>query len=156
MRRCGPCTDHIGATHTPMQALSACNGAAHFSAAFLVGRRSRFERRVVKPALSTCRTAFRRFLLGASAAAPSSVLHLRRPPPCISRLALPGACGECGGSSGGLPEAGRGRASGRGRGRGRGFSWVASGVPGGGRWSSLAVLGERSGEGWCSSPVLCI
>ncbi len=119
--------DHIGAAYTPVKALSACNGPAHISAALLVGRRSRFDRRVVKPALSTCGLAFRRFLLeGASAAAPSFVRRLR--PPRVSGPALRDACGACWGSSGGLPEAGRGS------------PWVASGVLGGGRWPSSPAL----------------
>jgi hypothetical protein len=138
-------------------------GTAHFPAALLVGRRSRCERRVVKPALSTCRSTFRRFVLeGASAAAPSFCLCLRSPPLRISGLALRDTCGECWGSSGGL--GGAWRASGRGRGRGRRrrrrcgreFSWVASDVSGGGRWPSSGVLGERGSAVWFSTPVLCI
>jgi hypothetical protein len=142
-------------------------GAGHFPAALLVGRRSRFDRRVVKPALLTCGSTFWRFFLeGASAASPSFIRGLRHG---NAGLGLRDACGECWGSSGGLlvrevgPAGGRRRGR-RYRGRGRGcgrlrlrrfeFSWVAPDVPGGCRSSSSAALGERSGEGWCSLPVL--
>jgi hypothetical protein len=95
---------------------------SHASAAFVVGRRSRFDRRVLEPALSTWWSTFRRLLEGGSAAAPPFSLRLRRPPPCVSRLAAPGkAGGDLWRSLAALSEAG------------------------GGRWSSSAALGEPGG-----------
>ena len=101
------------------------------SAAFVVGRRSRFDRRMLTPAPSTWQSTFRRFLEGGSAAAPPFSLSLRRPCPCISRLeALREACGDCWGSLGGLGE--------------------SAGV----RWSLSAALGEPSCDCWCSRAAL--
>jgi hypothetical protein len=103
------------------------------SAAFDVGRRSRFDRRLLKPALSTWRSTFWRFLEEGSAAPPPSSLCLRCPPPWISGLALRGA-GEdlrrC--SWARLGEAGGG---------GRGPSSAVLDGPGGGCSSSVAIGG---------------
>jgi len=63
-------------------------------AAFAVGRRSRFDRRVLKPALSTWLSTFWRLLGGGSAAATPPILRLRRLAPCASG-ALRDAVGDC-------------------------------------------------------------
>jgi hypothetical protein len=63
------------------------------SAAFDVGRRSRFDRRQLEPAPSTWRSTFRRLLEEESSAVPPFSLRLLRPTPCVFGLALCGAGG---------------------------------------------------------------
>jgi hypothetical protein len=81
------------------------------SAAFVVGRRSLFDRRMLKPAPSTWPLTFWRLLEGGSAAAPSFFLHLEcsSPLPCVSALAPLGAGGDCWCSSAELCEGDCGR-----------------------------------------------
>jgi hypothetical protein len=114
------------------------------SAAFVVGRRSLFDRLLVKLALSTWRETFWRLLEGGSAAAPPRFLLTHRLP-CISGLALLEAGGDGWRSWAGLGEAAGGRepssaALGK-PGEGCGPSSAAPGKPGDGCWSSSAALG---------------
>src|SRR5580658_10457540 len=97
------------------------------SAAFVVGRRSRFDRRVLRPAPSTWRSTFRRLLEGASATASTFALRPRRPTPCISGLALREAGGD------------------------RWRLWTGLGEAGCGCASSLAALGGPAPDCWLSS-----
>jgi hypothetical protein len=99
--------------------------------ALVVGRRSRVDCRLVKPAWSTWRATFRRLLEGELAASPSCFLCLPRPPLSIPWLPLPVACGDCWRSSAWLGEAG------------------------GGRWASSASLVKPICEGWPSWARIC-
>lgn len=95
--------------------------------AFVVGRRSRFDRRLSEQAPSPWWSTFRRLLEGESAAVPSSSLGLRR------RLVL------C--------EAGR-------TGRDCARPWTELAKAGSAWWASLTALLESAGNGWSSSAAL--
>lgn len=120
---------------------------AHLSAAaFEVGRRSRFDCRLLTPALSAWRSTFRRLLEGVSASVPPFFLGLRRPSRFISGLALRDAGANCWRSWGGLVGVGAG-------------SWLSSaapGEPGASRWSSSAAPGEPGAICWSSPAALCV
>jgi len=107
------------------------------SVAFAVGRRSRFDRCVLKPALSTWLSPFWRLSGRGLTAAFPPILRLRHLTPCVSRL----AGGDCWRPWGGLCKAGSGLE----------LSSVVLGEPGGGRWSSSAARDDPSCDGWRSS-----
>lgn len=98
------------------------------SAAFVVGRRSLFDRRMLRFAPSTWELTFWRLLEGELAGALSFALRLRSPPRRISGLELR----EAGGDWAGLGEADGGRKT----------PSAALDEPCCNRWSSLATLGE--------------
>jgi hypothetical protein len=113
------------------------------SAAFVVRCRSRFDRRMPRPALSTWRSTFWHLLEGELAAAPPRRLLLLRCPTCISGLAL-----EAGGDGWRLWD-GLGEAAG-----GREPSSTVLRRPGGSRWSSSAALCEPGGGCWSPPAAL--
>jgi hypothetical protein len=108
-------------------------------AAFVVGRRSRFDRRLLRPVPSNWLPTFWRLLEEKSTAATPFSLCLRCLPARISGLALREASGDCWHSWTRLGEAGGGL-----------------GGPGDGCWSLLAGLGEPSCKGWHSRAVHCV
>jgi hypothetical protein len=132
---------HIGGAVWSIHLLGTSSLAITYlsSAAFVVGRRSLFDRLLVKPALSTWWETFWRLLEGESAAAPPRFLLTRRLP-CISGLALLEAGGDGWHSWAGLGEAAGDRKP----------SSAAPGKPGGGCWSSSAALSVRSSDSWRS------